>query len=107
MYNKKFYLPGHDTVYSTESEPMFQRNMSPPSSGFKIKSCFMPIFCLANSSTQKMEAAFSSEMSADFQWTAQHNIQEDKNLNKHHHQKLKPYKIYNTLCLYNFFRLLT
>jgi hypothetical protein len=33
--NKDFYLPGYNALQSAESQPMFRRNMSPPSSGSK------------------------------------------------------------------------
>jgi hypothetical protein len=37
------------------------------------------VSCLAFSSTLKMEATWSSEMSVDFQWTTQRYILEDRN----------------------------
>jgi hypothetical protein len=34
---EEFYLPGYNAVHSGESQPTFQRNMSPPSSWLKSK----------------------------------------------------------------------
>jgi hypothetical protein len=61
-------------MQSIESQLTFRRNISPPSSGSKNKSsklcwppAFIPVSCWAYSSTLKMKAIFSSEMSVDFQ----------------------------------------
>jgi hypothetical protein len=34
---EEYYLLGYSAVYSVESQPMFRRNISPPSSGYKNK----------------------------------------------------------------------
>jgi hypothetical protein len=47
-----------------------------------VASIFMLVSCLAYSSTLKMEATCSSEMSADIQWTTWRYIPEDTNLLK-------------------------
>jgi hypothetical protein len=39
-----------------------------------LAACFLPISCLAYSSTQKMEAISSFEKSVGFQWTIDHYI---------------------------------
>jgi hypothetical protein len=44
---------------------------------FSLPLAFMLVFCSAYSSTLKMEMIFSSETSADFQWTTQCYIPED------------------------------
>jgi hypothetical protein len=46
MYSTDFYLLEYNDVESSESQPTFQRNVSSPVSDY----------CLANSSTLKMEA---------------------------------------------------
>jgi hypothetical protein len=45
-----------------------------------LATCFMLVSCSAYSSTLKMKAIFSSEMSLDFQWTILHHIPGDSTL---------------------------
>jgi hypothetical protein len=65
-------------VKSVESQPKFQRNMSPPSSELCLPPTFTLVSCLAYSSTLKMEAICSSETSNDFQRTTRRYILERK-----------------------------
>jgi hypothetical protein len=71
--------------------------MLPPSSGLKDTLCLLPASCwflaLPYFFTLKMEALCSSEMSLDFQQTAQHYIPEDRTLPNHCSENLKSYKI--------------
>jgi hypothetical protein len=53
--------------------------MSPPLQAL-LANCFMLVSCLAYSSTLKMEATCSSEMSVDFQRTIWHYIPEYRTL---------------------------
>jgi hypothetical protein len=85
---EEFHLLGYTTMQSTESQPMFWRNMSPPSSGLRVSQvrsqpealfavCFMLVSRLAYFSTLTMEVTCSSAKSADSQQTTQH-IPEDR-----------------------------
>jgi hypothetical protein len=67
-------------MQSIESQLTFQRNVSPPSLGLKNKPAFMLVSCSAYSSTLKMEAICSSEMSVAFQQATWHYILEDRTL---------------------------
>jgi hypothetical protein len=71
---------------STESQPVFQRNISPPPA-------FMLVSWSAYSSTLKMEATCSPKMSGDFQWTIWHYIPEERTFHNHHCDNLKSYKL--------------
>jgi hypothetical protein len=86
-----FYLVGYNAMQSVESKLTFRMNMSLPSLGSKNKpgkkpawkvtsrTCVFPlVYCLASSSTLKMEATYFSETSVDFQWTTRCYITEDR-----------------------------
>jgi hypothetical protein len=75
----KATAPDYKTVYSVESQPMFRRNIPPPSSGCKNKSsnrhhsksviegsAFILVSWFSSSSTIMMEAICSSETSVGF-----------------------------------------
>jgi hypothetical protein len=84
--------------------------MSPSSSGLKNKpgkkaaflarnqallaARFMPVSCLAYSSTLKMEATCSSGTSVDFQRTARRYIPEDRTLHGHRCESLESYRLH-------------
>jgi hypothetical protein len=58
---KEYYLMGYNAVYFVESQPAFQRNISPSSSGTNKPSKILPAFMLVSCSgylTLKMEAMF-------------------------------------------------
>jgi hypothetical protein len=81
---EEFCLLGYNGVQSVESHPTFRRNIPPPSSGSKNKpskkavwSRYKALSCLAYSSTMKMEEAYFSETSDDFQRTTLHYIAEN------------------------------
>jgi hypothetical protein len=86
-------------MYSTESQPTFWRNISPPSSGSKNKlskplclpSDFTLVSCSPYFSTLKMVAICSSETSVDSQRTTQHYIPEDGTLHNHCCENLKSF----------------
>jgi hypothetical protein len=70
-----------------------------PASGLKSKSvllaaCFMLVFCLAYSSTLKMEATCSAETSVHFQLTTRRYIEEDK---KFQHQNYTRFSCFSYL----------
>jgi hypothetical protein len=82
-----FYRLWYNVV---ECKPLFWRNTSPPSSGFKNKPSRRPawnrsllatffalVSWLACFSTLQMEAKFSSETSVDFQPTTRHCVPEN------------------------------
>jgi hypothetical protein len=75
-------------VYSAESQPKFRTKISPPSSGSKNKPSNKPAY----SSTPKIDAIFSSEMSVNFQRTTQRYIPEDRTLHNHRCENLNSYK---------------
>jgi hypothetical protein len=52
-------------------------------SSSKLAICFMPVSCIAYSSSLKMEVARSSETLVDFQQAIQHFIVDDRNLHNH------------------------
>jgi hypothetical protein len=87
------YLLGYNAVYSVESQPMFRRNTSPPSSGSKNKPSKKPawkqVASRAYSSTLKIEAICSSETSVYFQRTARHYIAQDSTLHNRSCENLK------------------
>jgi hypothetical protein len=56
-----------------------------------LATCFVPVSCLAYTSTLKMEATYSSEMSVDFQQTTQPYNPEDRTLHIHRCENLKSY----------------
>jgi hypothetical protein len=62
---------------------------------------FTLVFCLAYSSTLKMEATCSSETSVDFQRTTRRYIPEDKTLHNHRCENLK---LYNFIADFEFVR---
>jgi hypothetical protein len=64
-------------MLSVECQPTFRRNISPS----VFATWFMLASCLAYSSTLKMEATRSSEMSVYIQWNTRHCIPEDRRLN--------------------------
>jgi hypothetical protein len=78
-YRQEFCPPGYNTILSIESQPTFQRNMSPPSSGSKNKLskkfCFHSGF-LITSFDLKMEVIFLWS-AVHFRWTTQRYIVED------------------------------
>jgi hypothetical protein len=57
----------------------------------EIRTCFKLVSCLAYSSTLKTEATFSSETSADFQWTSWRYIPEDRTIHNYRCETLKSY----------------
>jgi hypothetical protein len=58
--------------------------------GNKLAPCIMLVSCLAYSSTLKMEATCSSEMSGDVQWTTWRHVPEDSRcLHNHRCDNLK------------------
>jgi hypothetical protein len=58
-----------------------------------LVTCFMLVYCVAYSSTLKMEATCSSETSVDYQRTAFCCFPEDITLPNHHSEDLKSYII--------------
>jgi hypothetical protein len=56
---------------------------------FSLPLAFMLICCSSYSSTLKMEAICSSEMSVDFQWSTRRYILEDSTLHNHRCENLK------------------
>jgi hypothetical protein len=72
-------------------QPMFRRNISPPSSELNKPSKIPAWKQVASSSTSKMEAIYSSETSVDFQRTTWRYIQEDCTLHNHGCENLKSY----------------
>jgi hypothetical protein len=93
----------YNAMQSVEKEPMFRRNISPSSSGSKSKpskkpvwsmklaTCFMLVSCLAYSSTLKMKATYSSEMSVSFQRTAWRHIPAERTLRNYLCENLSSY----------------
>jgi hypothetical protein len=71
----EFYHLGYNAVLSIESQPVFQRNMYPPSSGLNNKPSIL-VCCMAYSSTLRVEATYSSEMLVDFLQATWHYITE-------------------------------
>jgi hypothetical protein len=61
------------------------------SSACYLHTCFMPVSCMANSSTLKMEEKCSSKMSVDFQRITRPYIPEDRTLHIHRCENLKSY----------------
>jgi hypothetical protein len=83
LCHEYYHILRYDAVYSVEFQPIFRRNISPPSSGFKKYV----------SSTLKTETIFSSEMSVETQRTTRRHIPEDDTLHNHRCEKLKSYTI--------------
>jgi hypothetical protein len=86
-------------VYSVESQPTFQKNISPPSLWYKNNQCgaclqfaFTLVSSWAYSSTLKMKPICSSETSVDLQLTTRFYIPEDSTLHNHRCENLKAYK---------------
>jgi hypothetical protein len=67
-------------VPSVEIQPTFERNISQA----ELATCFKLVSFLAYSSTLKMEAKGSSEMSVDFQRTTRRYTPEDRTLHEEH-----------------------
>jgi hypothetical protein len=80
---------GHNTMWSTESQPLFQRNTLPSSSKWKSKpsmtpakltACFILDCCSVYSSTMKTEVKCFSGLLVGFQQTTQRYIPEERAL---------------------------
>jgi hypothetical protein len=98
LYRKKkwFWLLKYNAVQSVESQSIFRRVVSPPSSVLKSKwnkksACFKLVSCFDYSPTLKMEASCSYETSVDFQWIAWRYMPEDRTLRNNLCQSFKSY----------------
>jgi hypothetical protein len=63
------------------------------------QSHFHTVSCLAYSSTLKMEATYSFEMSVDFQWTTLHYIPEDSTIHNYCCENLRSYILFLTVFI--------
>jgi hypothetical protein len=73
---EEFHLLGYNALYSVQSQLMFRRNMSPPSSGLNNKPSKKPAWSRQQAELGSLEATYSSEMSVDFQRTTRSYIPE-------------------------------
>jgi hypothetical protein len=102
---EEFCLLEYKAMYSSESQPTVPRNISPQSSRSKNmpnwheegmkqgSSCysFMLESFLAYSSTLKMKAIYSSEISVDFRRVTWSHISENRTLHKYRCENLRYY----------------
>jgi hypothetical protein len=96
--SEESYLMRYNAVYSVESQPIFLRNMSSPSSGSLLcllsASCWFYAWFIIRTK-KKTEAAYSSVTSFDFQRTTRRYISEDTT----HHHRWKILKSYQRSIL--------
>jgi hypothetical protein len=88
VWESQWELAIHSILWASQQETIFYlafpscflHNPTFQQADWSACYCFMLVFCLAYSSTPKMEATCSSKMSVEFQQTKQHYVPEDGTL---------------------------